>query len=148
MGDDHALQIVMMAGRGIRNGEARAVNVNNVVADDVYRVHEQIHSSTHRPAKLKHRKVGEFREVPLARSVREAIEGYGEKHGATREGYLLRGPSGYYTEPMERRPVRALFEKLPVVDGMGTYGFRHYFASNALSSGIPITDVAECMGHK
>ncbi|WP_279635506.1 hypothetical protein [Streptomyces diastatochromogenes] len=42
---------------------------------------------------------------------------------------------------MERRRVRALFEKLPVVDGMGMYGFRHYFASNAL--GIPITDVAE-----
>ncbi|MFJ8046453.1 tyrosine-type recombinase/integrase [Streptomyces luteogriseus] len=28
------------------------------------------------------------------------------------------------------------------------YGFRHYFASNALGNGIPITDVAEWMGHK
>ncbi|WP_435813374.1 tyrosine-type recombinase/integrase [Streptomyces zhihengii] len=147
-GDDLAMEIVMMAGCGLRNGEARAVNVNNVVADDVYRVHEQIHSNTHRPAKLKHRKVGEFREVPLPRSVREAIERYEEKHGTTREGYLLRGPSGYYTEPMERRRVRALFEKLPLVDGMGMYGFRHYFASNALGNGIPITDVAEWMGHK
>ncbi|MCM1940347.1 tyrosine-type recombinase/integrase [Streptomyces sp. G3] len=147
-GDDLAMEIVMMAGCGLRNGEARAVNVNNVVADDVYRVHEQIHSNTHRPAKLKHRKVGEFREVSLPRSVREAIERYEEKHGTTREGYLLRGPSGYYTEPMERRRVRALFEKLPVVDGMGMYGFRHYFASNALGNGIPITDVAEWMGHK
>ncbi|MGQ5597874.1 tyrosine-type recombinase/integrase [Streptomyces sp. ESR1.13] len=147
-GDDLAMEVVMMAGCGLRNGEARAVNVNNVVADDVYRVHEQIHSNTHRPAKLKHRKVGEFREVPLPRSVREAIERYEEKHGTTREGYLLRGPSGYYTEPMERRRVRALFEKLPVVDGMGMYGFRHYFASNALGNGIPITDVAEWMGHK
>ncbi|MCZ0985513.1 hypothetical protein O1M54_07350 [Streptomyces diastatochromogenes] len=64
-----------------------------------------------------------------------------EKHGTTEEGCPPRGPSGYYTEPMERRRVRALFEKLPVVDGMGMYGFRHYFASNAL--GIPITDVAE-----
>ncbi|MEL5953517.1 hypothetical protein AADR41_01690 [Streptomyces sp. CLV115] len=58
----------------LRNGEARAVNVNNVVADDVYRVHEQIHSNTHKPAKLKHRKAGEFREVSLPRSVREAME--------------------------------------------------------------------------
>ncbi|MFJ8027857.1 hypothetical protein [Streptomyces sp. NPDC096311] len=80
-GDDLALEIVMMAGCGLRNGEARAVNVNNVVADDVYRVHEQIHSNTHRPAKLKHRKVGEFREVPLPRSVLETIERYEEKHG-------------------------------------------------------------------
>ncbi|WP_338784645.1 tyrosine-type recombinase/integrase [Streptomyces sp. DG1A-41] len=28
------------------------------------------------------------------------------------------------------------------------YSFRHYFASNALGHGIPITDVAEWMGHK
>ncbi|MFB8039763.1 hypothetical protein ACFC8F_00540 [Streptomyces hydrogenans] len=31
---------------------------------------------------------------------------------------------------------------------MGMYGFRHRFASNALGNGIPITDVAERMGHK
>ncbi|CAM5430003.1 site-specific integrase [Streptomyces hirsutus] len=30
------------------------------------------------------------------------MERYQEKHGATKDGYLLRGPSGYYTEPMER----------------------------------------------
>ncbi|MDK1342498.1 tyrosine-type recombinase/integrase [Streptomyces sp. 378] len=143
-----ALEIVMMVGCGLRNGEARAVNVNNVVADDVYRVHEQIHSNTHRPAKLKHRKAGEFREVPLPRSVREAIERYEDKHSTTQDGYLLRGPSGYYTEPMERRRVQKLFRNLPAADGVGMYGFRHYFASNALGNGIPITDVAEWMGHK
>ncbi|WP_244209020.1 hypothetical protein [Streptomyces pactum] len=68
-GDDLSLETVLMAGCGPRNGEARAMNVNNVVADDVYRVHEQIHSNTYRPAKLKHRKVREFREAPLPRSV-------------------------------------------------------------------------------
>ncbi|MGP3756794.1 tyrosine-type recombinase/integrase [Streptomyces sp. IBSNAI001] len=146
--EDLALEIAMMAGCGLRNGEARAVNVNNVVADDVYRVHEQIHSNTHKPAKLKHRKVGEFREVPLPRSVREAMERYEEKHGTTDDGYLLRGPSGYYTEGMERRRVRRLFENAPPADGVGMYGFRHYFASNALGNSIPITDVAEWMGHK
>ncbi|MFE9450779.1 tyrosine-type recombinase/integrase [Streptomyces sp. NPDC006739] len=147
---DHilALEIVMMVGCGLRNGEARAVNINNVVADDVYRVHEQIHSNTHKPAKLKHRKAGEFREVPLPRSVREAMERFEEKHGTTKDGYLLRGPSGYYTEPMERRRVQKLFKVLPAEDGVGMYGFRHYFASNALGNGIPITDVAEWMGHK
>ncbi|MGW2125680.1 tyrosine-type recombinase/integrase [Streptomyces sp. NPDC001758] len=146
--EDLALEIVMMVGCGLRNGEARAVNINNVVADDVYRVHEQIHSNTHKPAKLKHRRAGEFREVPLPRSVREAMKRYEEKRGTTKEGYLLRGPSGYYTEPMERRRVQKFFKDLPAADGAGMYGFRHYFASNALGSGIPITDVAEWMGHK
>ncbi|MFJ4710014.1 hypothetical protein ACIP6I_34980 [Streptomyces anulatus] len=65
--EDLALEIVTMAGCGQRNGKARAVNVNNVVAQDVYRVREQIHSNTLRPPKLKHREVGEFREVPLPR---------------------------------------------------------------------------------
>ncbi|MER6619228.1 tyrosine-type recombinase/integrase [Streptomyces sp. NPDC000931] len=76
------------------------------------------------------------------------MERYEEKRGTTREGYLLRGPSGYYTEPMERRRVQKLFKDLPAEDGVGMYGFRHYFASNALGNGIPITDVAEWMGHK
>ncbi|MEW9514632.1 tyrosine-type recombinase/integrase [Streptomyces bacillaris] len=122
--EDLALEIVMMAGCGLRNGEARAVNVNNIVAQDVYRVREQIHSNTLKPAKLKHRKTGEFREVPLPRSVREAIERYEGKHGTTKDGYLLRGPGGYFTEGMERRRVKRLFKDLPPVEGVGMYGFR------------------------
>ncbi|QHC27003.1 tyrosine-type recombinase/integrase [Streptomyces sp. GS7] len=31
---------------------------------------------------------------------------------------------------------------------LNPYSLRHYFASNCLSKGIPITDVAEWMGHK
>ncbi|SFD64591.1 Site-specific recombinase XerD [Streptomyces aidingensis] len=143
-----AMEIVMMVGCGLRNGEARAVNLNNMVAFDVYRVTEQIHSNLHMPAKLKHRKPGEFREVPLPCTVRGAMERFAEKHGASPNGYLLRGPGGYFTEPMERRRVRKLFEKLPPQKGVGMYGFRHFFATNALGNGIPITDVAEWMGHK
>ncbi|MFD4949948.1 tyrosine-type recombinase/integrase [Streptomyces sp. NPDC058409] len=30
---------------------------------------------------------------------------------------------------------------------MVIYSFRHFFASNCLTRGIPITDVAEWMGH-
>ncbi|MFB6717311.1 tyrosine-type recombinase/integrase [Streptomyces sp. NPDC056237] len=35
-----------------------------------------------------------------------------------------------------------------IPEGMVMYGFRHFFASNCLSNRIPITDVAEWMGHK
>ncbi|MEK9522524.1 hypothetical protein MIU24_24510 [Streptomyces venezuelae] len=70
--EDLSLETVIVAGCGLRNGEARAVNVNNVVAQYVYRVREQIRSNTLKPAKLKHRKAGDFREVPLPRSVQEA----------------------------------------------------------------------------
>ncbi|WP_158685061.1 tyrosine-type recombinase/integrase [Streptomyces sp. LaPpAH-108] len=114
----------------------------NVVADDVYRVHEQIHSNTHKPAKLKHRKAGEFREVPLPRSVKEAMERHHEGGlSPARSERVLHGADG----------TPACAEALqgpPAEDGVGTYGFRHYFAPNALGNGIPITDVAEWMGHK
>ncbi|WP_406357218.1 site-specific integrase [Streptomyces sp. NBC_01635] len=142
-----ALEIVLMVGCGLRNGEARAVNANNIVADDVYRVTEQVHSSTHQLAKLKHRKEGEFREVPLPRTVKDAIERFAEEHGTTEDGYLLRGPKGPFSEPNERYRVSKLFKALPPAEGVGMYSFRHFFASNSLSHGIPITDVAEWMGH-
>ncbi|MFI9207838.1 tyrosine-type recombinase/integrase [Streptomyces sp. NPDC053253] len=80
--------------------------------------------------------------------MREAIERYEAKHGTTKDGFLLRGPGGYFTEGMERRRVKRLFADLPRKEGVGMYGFRHYFASNAPGKGIPITDVAEWMGHK
>ncbi|WP_405747321.1 tyrosine-type recombinase/integrase [Streptomyces sp. NBC_01525] len=147
---DHqlAMHVRMMYGCGLRNGEARAVNINNIVADDVYRVTEQIHKNTYLPAPLKHRRVGEFREVPLPRSVKEAIERFVEQYGVSSDGYLLRGPTGYFTFSMEARRVRSLFKETPAPQGMTLYGFRHFFASNCLSHGIPITDVAEWMGHR
>ncbi|MGW0288921.1 hypothetical protein [Streptomyces tuirus] len=41
--------------------------------------------------------------------MREEMERYEEKHGTAKEGCLLRGPSGYYTEPMEHHRVQRLF---------------------------------------
>ena len=33
-------------------------------------------------------------------------------------------------------------------DGLAIYSFRHFFASNCLTHTVPITDVAEWMGHR
>ncbi|WP_238426887.1 hypothetical protein [Streptomyces adustus] len=49
--------------------------------------------------KLKHHKAGEFREVPLPRSVREAIERHEDKHGTTREG------NAHFSGGSARRPL-------------------------------------------
>ncbi|MEU8030805.1 hypothetical protein AB0C13_19515 [Streptomyces sp. NPDC049099] len=65
-GDDRFLLIAdLMSGCGLRNGEAAAVNLRNIVADDVYRVAEQVNQTTGRYAPLKHRKANEYRDVPL-----------------------------------------------------------------------------------
>ncbi|TWV53537.1 site-specific integrase [Streptomyces misionensis] len=152
-GDDRFLLIAdLMSGCGLRNGEAAAVNLRNIVADDVYRVTEQVNQTTGQYGPLKHRKPNEYRDVPLPARVRETIEWYADKHG-TLNGYLLRHPNDpsrtfphYCLSNQWQRIKKRAQAHIP--PGMVIYGFRHFFASNCLTHGIPITDVAEWMGHK
>ncbi|MGY9067808.1 tyrosine-type recombinase/integrase [Streptomyces sp. CAS3] len=151
-GDDRFLLIAdLMSGCGLRNGEAAAVNLRNIVAGDVYRVTEQVNQTTGQYAPLKHRMSNQYRDVPLPVRVRQTIERYADKHG-TVNGYLLRHPS----DPSRTFPHHCLSNqwrrikkaRIDIPQGMVIYGFRHFFASNCLTHGIPITDVAEWMGHK
>jgi integrase len=152
-GDDTFLLITdLMSGCGMRNGEAAAVNVKNIVADDVYRISEQVNQTTKHYGRLKHRKVAEYRDVPLPAQVKETIAWYADKHGTT-DGYLLRHPKdasktfpAYYLSNQWKRIKQTGETDIP--EGMVIYGFRHFFASNCLTHGIPITDVAEWMGHR
>ncbi|MEU9357684.1 tyrosine-type recombinase/integrase [Streptomyces sp. NPDC048301] len=152
-GDDAFKLIVdLMSGCGLRNGEAAAVNLNNIVADDVYRIKEQVIMSTGRYGPLKHRKAWQYRDVPLPSSVRATIEEYSEKHGSI-DGYLLRRTTDP-TQPYPHWGMANQWRRLKaagtadIPDGMVLYGLRHFFASNCLSHGIPITDVADWMGHQ
>ncbi|MEU3712149.1 tyrosine-type recombinase/integrase [Streptomyces catenulae] len=151
-GNDAFLLIAdLMSGCGLRNGEAAAVNINNIVADDVYRVCEQVNHTTSQYAKLKHRKPDEYRDVPLPQRVRNTILWYADKYG-TVNGYLLRHPKDptrpylYHHLEFQWRKVKSSGAEIP--EGMTPYGFRHFFASNCLTNRIPITDVAEWMGHR
>ncbi|MFB7464648.1 tyrosine-type recombinase/integrase [Streptomyces sp. NPDC056224] len=150
--DSFRLLVDLMSGCGLRNGEAAAVNLDNIVADDVYRVTEQVNQSTRKYGPIKHRKKGEYRDVPLPMRVRETIEWHAEKHGTT-DGYLLRHPKDqaqafqpYFFQNQWQRLRKA--QALDIPDGMVIYSMRHFFASNCLTHGIAITDVAEWMGHK
>ncbi|MET9431695.1 tyrosine-type recombinase/integrase [Streptomyces sp. NPDC003036] len=152
-GDDSFTLIAdLMSGCGLRNGEAAAVNVKNIVADDVYRIQEQVNQTTGQYSRLKHRRLGEYRDVPLPARVKFTIEAYVEKYG-TVDGYLLRHPKDpskpfpyYYLGNQWQRIKNSGDVEIP--EGMVLYGFRHFFASNCLANGLPITDVAEWMGHK
>ncbi len=152
-GDDIFLLITdLMSGCGMRNGEAAAVNLKNIVADDVYRITEQVNQTTKTYGRLKHRKVTEYRDVPLPPRVKETIDWYADKHG-TVDGYLLRHPQDlskpfpyYYLSNQWQRIKQSGAVEIP--EGMVVYSLRHFFASNCLTNGIPITDVAEWMGHR
>ncbi|MER7668181.1 tyrosine-type recombinase/integrase [Kitasatospora sp. NPDC096128] len=153
-GDDAFLVIAdLMSGCGLRNGEATAVNINNIVADDVYRVTEQVNQTTKDYAPLKHRKKGDYRDVPLPARVKLTIEWYADKYG-TVDGYLLRHPRDlnkpfpYHILSNRWQRLVKQADDIDIPEGMTLYGLRHFFASNCLTHNIPITDVAEWMGHK
>ncbi|MEU6357347.1 tyrosine-type recombinase/integrase [Streptomyces sp. NPDC047072] len=156
-GDDLRLVIELMSGCGHRNGEAYAANIKSIVADDVYRINEQIHSNKVQPAPLKHRKRGEFREVPLPRKTHDFFSYFTDTYGTDENGYLLVKGNGsgnqhmqhyfYGKQTLRWRWDRCL-ERADVEVKYTMYSLRHYFASNCLTHGIPITDVAEWMGHK
>ncbi|MEV5843493.1 site-specific integrase [Streptomyces sp. NPDC051985] len=150
--DQFRLVVDLMSGCGLRNAEAAAVNLHNIVADDVYRVCEQVNQTTTQYAPLKHRKSNEYRDVPLPALTRETIESYARRYG-TVDGYLLRHPADpsrafpYYSLSNQWRHIKDR-NLAHIPQGMVLYSLRHFFASNCLSQGIPITDVAEWMGHR
>ncbi|MFK0283081.1 tyrosine-type recombinase/integrase [Streptomyces sp. NPDC090499] len=150
--DQFRLITDLMSGCGLRNAEAAAVNLRNIVADDVYRVSEQVNQTTGQYAPLKHRKPSEYRDVPLPSVIRKTVEWYAEKYGTT-DGYLLRHPNDpsrpfpHYSLSNQWRRIKVR-ERVDIPPGMVLYSFRHFFASNCLAQGIPITDVAEWMGHR
>ncbi|MBC3989712.1 site-specific integrase [Streptomyces sp. AC563] len=150
--DNFRLIAELMSGCGMRNGEAAAINVKNVIADSTYRITEQVNQTTQHLGRLKHRKEGEYRDVPLPRRVKETIERHVHEHG-TVNGYLLHHPRDrqkpfpYHCLSNEWQRIKKA-GKLDVPEGMTLYSLRHFFASNCLSRGIPITDVADWMGHR
>ncbi|MFD6415733.1 site-specific integrase [Streptomyces sp. NPDC060194] len=91
-GPDFRLVADLMSGCGMRNAEAVAVNLNLIIADDVYRIQEQVNQTTGTYGPLKHRRPGGHRDVPLPRKVRETMERYAEKFG-DKDGCLLRHPA-------------------------------------------------------
>lgn len=147
--DGLRLVIDLMSGCGLRNGEAFAANLERMVADDVYRITEQIEGKMRRRAPLKHRKFGEFRETPMPWAVRESLLRYEKEHGTDANGYLLRTQrSPYWAHTTLEYQWGAAKKRAGVTRRLTTYSLRHFFASNCLTKGIPITDVEEWMGHR
>lgn len=147
--DGLVLLIDQMSGCGLRNGEAYATHPDRMVADDVYRITEQIDGRTRQPARLKHRKPGEFRESPMPWTVRESILRFERNHGVGANGYLLRTQRAeHWAHTTLNYQWEAAKKRAGITKRFTPYSLRHFFASNCLSNGIPITDVAEWMGHK
>ncbi|MFE1241310.1 hypothetical protein [Streptomyces tendae] len=78
----------------MRNGEAFTVNLNNIVADDVYRITEQVNRTTCQYERLKHRKAGEYRDVPALRCLSRSPPRLGDHQRRRGAGLFPRETSG------------------------------------------------------
>ncbi|MFJ6518663.1 tyrosine-type recombinase/integrase [Streptomyces filamentosus] len=140
--------IDLMSGCGHRNGESYAASLEGMVADDVYRITEQIDGRTRQRSPLKHRKTGEFREVPMPATTRESLLRGARDLGVDENGFILRTQrSPHWSHSTLDYQWNVAKKRAGITRKLNPYSLRHFFASNCLSRGIPITDVAEWMGH-
>jgi len=140
-----------MHGCGLRIGEALAVNVRcRIPGGTILRVSEQVDQHAHlRP--LKFRKKGDYRDIPLPQYVSDAIDKHIADYGTTSDGYLYQGRKYKF---VIRRSYQEDFARAAAKAGLPPefvpHSLRHYFAfaSTALASGIPITEVSRWLGHR
>jgi integrase len=128
----------LMRGCGLRIGEALAVR-SECVRGEMLRTEEQV-LETGELGPLKHRDPGEFRDVPLPQYVAKMITGTGYVFPEFTSGAVL---SWRFRDSWHAGASAA---GLPPT--FTPHDLRHTWASIALASGIPITDVSRWLGHR
>jgi integrase len=132
------LSVWLMRGCGLRIGEALAVKPG-ALTDGTLRISDQLLAAdTYGP--LKHRKPGDFRDVPAPHYVTDAMT-----------QHVPYSPERLF-KPMHRYTYTRIFNRARDAAGIATgftpHSLRHVFASVCLANGVPITDVAEWLGHR
>jgi integrase len=131
------LAVWLMRGCGLRIGEALAMRRDNVRGAEL-RVEEQV-LATGKLGPLKHRKPGEFRDVPLPRYVAALLEG--QPAASYRTTYV-------FPEFAEGATLQWKFRSAWTSEKFTPHDLRHTWCSVLLASGIPITDVSRWLGHR
>jgi integrase len=138
----HPLTIWLMRGCGLRIEEALAVQ-KSCFRDGgaVLRVYEQASRDGRTTKPLKHRKVGEYRDIPVPAYLWAMVKDLPDGYLFMKDGLLPRY-SAY------RHEFNAHARKAGIPAGFTPHSLRHAFVSALLSHGIPITDVAKGLGHR
>jgi len=144
---DLRLTVWLMRGCGLRISEALAVR-KDCFAQGTLRIFEQVQPDGRGTVALKHRKPGDSREMPAPAYLLEAVDRHVSEHG-TRDGYLL---AGARVPLVQHRGYLKSFTRAAqlagITEGFTPHSLRHVFASALLARGVPITDVAEWLGHR
>jgi integrase len=136
----------LMYGCGLRIEEAMAVNINGFRENGtVLRVSEQATPDGRGTAPLKHRKDGEYRDMPVPAWLWTKVQ----ETETTEDGYLVKGNSRafpIYDTALRRFKTAATTAGLPAT--VTPHDMRHSYASRLLAANIQITNLAKWLGHR
>jgi integrase len=137
------IAVWLMRGCGLRIEEALGVHREDFLSARTLRLTGQASRDGRKKVPLKHRKAGEYRDVPVPAWLWEKVKD------------LPAGPLAPGNNDRRYRlyeSVRQAFKKAAgdagIPAGFRPHSLRHAFASTLLSRGVPITDIARWLGHK
>ena len=138
----YPLTIWLMRGCGLRIEEAFAVQ-KTCFRDGgtVLRVFEQASRDGKKTMPLKHRKAGEYRDIPVPAYLWDMVKDLPD-------GYLFIMDGKLPVYSTYRPSFNRLARKAGIPEGFTPHSLRHAFVSALLSRGVPITDVAKWLGHR
>lgn len=133
----------LMRGCGLRIQEALGVHREDFLNPRTLRLSGQATRDGSAKVALKHRKNGEYRDVPVPAWLWQMVKDMPE-------GPLMPGSDGrpYQAYSTVLRVLQNAAKAAGIAKGFRPHSLRHAFASTLLSRGVPITDVARWLGHK
>jgi integrase len=132
-----------MRGCGLRIEEALAVCKEDFIEDGtVLRVAWQASGDGKRREPLKHRKAGEYRDVPIPSWLWEMVRDIPDGPLIPGNGKLFQRYGTVYFRFMHAA------EAAGIPDGFTPHSLRHAFASAMLARGVQITELAHFLGHR
>lgn len=136
--------IWLMRGCGLRIGEALSIEKADFrEAGRVLRVSGQASRDGRGKVPLKHRRAGEYRDVPVPTWLWEMVRDLPD--GPIRPGFAGRPYKAYRTE---QKKFHDEARKAGIPSGFSPHSLRHAYVSALLAAGVPITDVALWLGHR
>jgi integrase len=133
----------LMRGCGLRIEEALAVHREEFLSPRTLHLTGQASRDGREKLPLKHRKAGEYRDVPVPAWLWDKVKDLPP-------GPLVPGNNDrpYQLYNTVLHAFRNAADKVEIPAGFRPHSLRHAFASTLLSRGVPITDVARWLGHR
>ena len=151
MPERYALLVLLGAGAGLRQGEAFGLVVDRVDATvGMIAVDQQVVVIDSVPILAAPKTSASVRDVPMPAFVLDAITDHVDRFGLSPDDVLCRtGRAGllrrdYFNKKIWKPAIKAA--GLPADTTF--HDLRHTFASTALASGVPISEVSRWLGHR